>query len=91
MIAEQAEVLTEPCPLRKRINGLARRIEELQKAMQYGKNERAPVRSDDREDPEIEKTIHARLATLDEDRKTVVDAREALAAIRRKLKQPKPA
>jgi hypothetical protein len=34
--------------------------------------------------------IEQRLATFDEDRKTAVDAREAIATIRTTLKQPSP-
>jgi len=41
-------------------------------------------------DDETRAIIEQRLATFDEDRKTAVDAREALAAIRRSLKHPLP-
>jgi hypothetical protein len=41
-------------------------------------------------DPEVEKTIRERLATFEEDRKSAVNAHEALAAIRQNLKQLSP-
>jgi hypothetical protein len=41
-------------------------------------------------DPEVLQTVRERIATLDEDRKTAVDAREAIAEIRRSLKTPVP-
>ncbi len=41
-------------------------------------------------DPEVLQTVRERMATLDEDRKTAVDAREAIAEIRRSLKTPVP-
>ena len=37
-----------------------------------------------------EEIIRQRLSTLDEDRKTAVDARQALDKIRRKLQTPRP-
>jgi hypothetical protein len=41
-------------------------------------------------DDETRRIIEQRLATFDEDRKTAVDAREALAAMRKNLKQLSP-
>jgi hypothetical protein len=41
-------------------------------------------------DEETRRVIEQRLATFDEDRKTAVDAKEALAAIRKSLQQPAP-
>ena len=41
-------------------------------------------------DEETRRIIEQRLATFDEDRKTAVDAKEALAAIRKNLKHPTP-
>lgn len=45
-------------------------------------------------EPEIsereKRIIEERLATFDEDRKTAVDAKEALASIRKSLKHPAP-
>jgi len=41
-------------------------------------------------DPETERIVRERMATADEDAKTAVDAREALARIREKLQQRKP-
>ena len=41
-------------------------------------------------DPETERTIRDRLASIDEDVKTAVDARKALAEIRKSLQHPKP-
>jgi len=40
--------------------------------------------------PETEAIIRQRLATLDEDRKTAVDARQAISDIRRSLKTAQP-
>jgi len=41
-------------------------------------------------DPETERILAERDETFEDDRKTAVDAREALAEIRRKLKTPQP-
>jgi hypothetical protein len=41
-------------------------------------------------DEETRRIIEERLATFDEDRKTAVDAKKALAAIRLNLKHPAP-
>ena len=38
----------------------------------------------------VEQTVRERLLTLDDDRKKAVDARKAIAEIRRNLKSPKP-
>ena len=38
----------------------------------------------------VEERVRERLATLGEDSKTAVDARQALAEIRRNLKTPQP-
>jgi hypothetical protein len=40
--------------------------------------------------PEIEAVVRQRLASLDEDKKTAVDAREAVMKIRRNLESPSP-
>jgi hypothetical protein len=46
-----------------------------------------PERPDhEQTDPETERIIHDRLATLDQDKKSAKDARQALDEIRRKLK-----
>ena len=39
---------------------------------------------------EVEETVRERLLTLDDDRKKAVDARQAIAEIRRNLKTPQP-
>ncbi len=49
-----------------------------------------PVRPGTEIDPEVAETVRQRRATLDEDRKTAVDAGEALAEIRRPLKHAAP-
>jgi hypothetical protein len=41
-------------------------------------------------DEETRRIIEQRLATFDEDCRTAVDAKEALAAIRKNLKDPSP-
>ena len=40
--------------------------------------------------PEVEEVVRQRLASLDEDRETAVDARQAIAEVRRNLKTPHP-
>jgi len=39
---------------------------------------------------EVEETVRQRLSTLGEDRKSAVDARQAISEIRRNLKTPQP-
>jgi len=41
-------------------------------------------------DPETERIIRARLSTLDEDRKTAVDAKEFLTGLKKKLADKHP-
>jgi hypothetical protein len=41
-------------------------------------------------DPETAQILSERDKTFDEDRKTAMDAREAMAEIRRKLRTPQP-
>ncbi|MFZ0704867.1 MAG: hypothetical protein WAM71_04630 [Candidatus Korobacteraceae bacterium] len=47
-------------------------------------------KSETRVSAEVEQTIRERLLTLNDDRKKAVDARKAIAEIRRNLKFPKP-
>lgn len=46
-------------------------------------------KSEMRVSAEVEQTVRERLLTLDDDRKKAVDARKAIAEIRRKLKSQK--
>ena len=52
--------------------------------------ERSGTQPEQNIDPETENIIRERLVTFDEDVKTAVDAREAIAEIRKSLKHPAP-
>jgi len=59
---------------------------------QHGHMSITPSWSGEKEeiDPETAQILSERDETFDEDRKTAMDAREAMAEIRRKLRTPQP-